>query len=174
MPSWSGCCSLVIPEQDWVFLECCVRAPQGESPPLLVSKALGSSMSSVLQHWPWLSIASWVPVASEGGCSLASGEWISFIFYHGQSGAPKSRDPRLGNGRHLLSASAQPDSRMRKNYKQKSPLLYLQVNRVKLFMGFAWWNFFWLGNAGLIKWNITWVCFHLNETCATKSSLSSG
>lgn len=73
----SGCSSLVIPEQKWMFLEYWVRAPQGENPPLPVSKAPGSSLNSALQHHPWLSLASWVPVTAEGWWSLASGEWIS-------------------------------------------------------------------------------------------------
>lgn len=127
-------------------------------------------MSSALQPYPQLSSASLVPVASEGWCSSASGEWISSALSVSMDslGHQRAETQSWGITGSFSVSLFNQISRQRKNYKQKSPLLHLQVSRVKLFMGFAWWNFFLLGNTDLIKWNVIWACFHLNETCAKK------
>lgn len=105
---WRPCSSLVTWEQKWVFLEWYIG---GESPPLLVSKAPGSSTSSALQYYPQLSLASFQWLLKNDAVWHQVNEFLVLYLSPWTVWGTKNRDPKLENDRQLLRASVQPDSR---------------------------------------------------------------
>lgn len=74
---WRPCSTLAIAGQKWVFLEYCVRACQrGKSPATGFKNSRQQLKFCTVMLYLQLSLTSLVPVASEGWCHLASGEWI--------------------------------------------------------------------------------------------------
>lgn len=107
-----------------------------------------SSMSSALQCYPQLSLSSFVLVASEGWCSLASGEWVSSPLSVTLDSQGHQKAGTLSWGM-AGSFSVPLFNHTADRGKTTDTLLYLQVSRVKILMGllggisFGWEMLIW-------------------------------